>query len=144
MNERRSPSQARLNRILARRTFAKTLLAAAAGAALAPRCGFAGHRRLPPQIVWAANDFEPMVGSRFELLDASPPGGFLRLESVTEIGRSGYGGRAPFSLEFTGRSAGPRDQATYRLRHPVAGEINLLLVPVDLPGSVPRFQAVVG
>ena len=104
-------------------------------------------RRLPPLIVWTAADFEPLIGARFELVDCESPGAGLWLESSTEIGRSGLGGpsgRAPFSLVFAGSPDGPRDQETYRLMHPVAGEMTLLLVPVDRPGRVPRFEAVVG
>lgn len=147
MDERIGHCSAGIGQRLARRTFTKFLFAAAAGAVLAPRSGIAARRRLPPQIVWAATDFEPLVGSRFELADSAMPGDCLWLESVTEVGRPGFGGpsgRAPFSLEFTGRPEGPRDQATYRLRHPVAGEITLLLAPIDRPGDVPRFQAIVG
>jgi hypothetical protein len=98
-------------------------------------------------IVWTAADFEPLVGARFELVDPEHFGAGLWLESATEIGRSGFGGpsgRAPFSLIFRGQADGPDDQAVFRLRHQVAGEMTLLLVPVDRRDPEPRFEAVVG
>lgn len=129
-----------------RRTFLASLTAAVPGFLLWPRKGWARSRRLPPQIVWATSDFEPLVGSRFELMDWGSGGEYLRLESVTEVGRPGFGGasgRAPFSLIFKGRPDGPREQAIYRLRHPNLSETTLLLVPVDRPDHEPRFEAVV-
>ena len=132
---------------LGRRSFHSSLAVAAAGIALRPETAVARPRRLPPLLVLTAADFEPLIGARFELLGCGHNGACLWLESATEIGRRGLGGpsgRAPFSLVFTGSPDGPRDQATYRLLHPVAGEVTLLLVPVDRPGKVPRFEAVVG
>ncbi len=134
-------------RLIARRAFVRSMVAAGAGVLFVPRRVAAGLRRLPPQIVWTASDFVPFVGARFELVGDGSLGESLRLESVTEIGRPGAGGpsgRTPFSLVFTGRPEGPHDQATYRLRHPLAGEMTLLLAPIDRPGIVPRFEAVVG
>jgi hypothetical protein len=130
-----------------RRTFLASLTAALPGFLLRPRRAGASSGRLPPQIVWTAADFEPLIGSRFELLEADRNGGYLRLESVTEVGRPGLGGpsgRTPFSLIFKGRTDGPRNQATYRLRHPTLGETTLLLVPIYHAGRAPRFEAVVG
>ena len=130
-----------------RRTFLASLTAAVSGFLLWPRKGWARSRRLPPQIVWAASDFAPLVGSRFELMDWESGGKYLRLESVTEVGRPGLGGpsgRTPFSLIFKGCADGPRNQENYRLRHPTLGETTLLLVPVDRPKREPRFEAVVG
>lgn len=147
MDERVSPWRARPDRRMARRGFMRSLVAATAGVILMPRRTGARWQRFPPQIVWAASDFEPLVGARFELVGDGPHSEVLWLESVTEVGRPGAGGpsgRTPFSLVFTGRPEGPRDQATYRLRHPAAGETTLLLVPIDRSGNVPRFEAVVG
>ena len=130
-----------------RRTFLASLTAAFSAFLLRPRLISAQSRSLPPQIVWAASDFEPLVGSRFELVDWESGGEYLRLESVTEVGRPGFGGpsgRAPFSMIFKGRPDGPRDQETYRLRHPTLGETALLLVPVYHKGRAPRFEAVIG
>jgi hypothetical protein len=129
-----------------RRTFMASLTAAVPGFLLRPRKAGAWPGRLPPQIVWTAADFEPLVGSRFELIEADADGDCLWLESVTEVGRPGLGGpsgRAPFSLIFKGRPNGCREQASYRLRHPTLGETTLLLVPVDRPGREPLFEAVV-
>jgi hypothetical protein len=97
-----------------RRTVLASLAATITGLLLRPRRAGASSGRLPPQIVWAASDFEPLVGSRFELVDWESGREYLRLESVTEVGRPGLGGpsgRAPFSLIFKGRADGPRDQA---------------------------------
>jgi hypothetical protein len=130
-----------------RRTFLASLTAAVSVFLLRPRPARARRLSLPPQIVWAASDFEPLVGSRFELIDWGSGGEYLRLESVTEIGRPGLGGpsgRAPFSLIFKGHPDGPRDQETYHLRHPTLGETALLLVPVYHAGRAPRFEAVIG
>ena len=104
-------------------------------------------RLLPPTIVWTAADFEPLVGERFELVGRDHRGAGLWLESVTEIGppgRGGPSGRAPFSLIFRGRPDGPDDQDVYRLRHPAAPDMTLLLVPVGRRGAMILFEAVVG
>ena len=135
------------DRGIGRRGFVSSLVVATAGVALAGGAGGAGAKRLPPQIMWTAADFEPFVGTWFEVVDPAVTDGRLRLETVTQVGRPGAGGpsgRAPFSLLFAGDTDGLCDQATCRLRHRTAGDMTLLLVPVGGSGAISRFEAVVG
>lgn len=130
-----------------RRAFVASMCAAAAGSVVTAGGLSRRSGRLPPQVVWTASDFEPLVGTWFEVVDPVHTDGRLRLESVTEIGRPGAGGpsgRAPFSLVFTGRTDGSRDQATCRLRHRTAGDMTLLLVPIGGTATTIRLEAVVG
>jgi hypothetical protein len=56
---------------------------------------------------------------------------------VTEIPRE-PGGRAPFSLVFTGGPEPPLPQRTYRVEHERLGAMEIFLVPIA-PG---RYEAV--
>ncbi len=89
-----------------------------------------------------AGDFEPFVDQTFDVEVNGPESTVeLTLGSVSTLGASPRG-RHPFSLLFRGPDAPWFGQGTYRLRHPVFGEIELMLVPVQPWGAGREYEAI--
>jgi hypothetical protein len=89
-----------------------------------------------------AEDFEPFVDQAFDVeVDGPQSTVELTLGSVGTLGPSPRG-RHPFSLLFRGPDEPSFGQGTYRLRHPVFGEIELLLVPVQPWGEGREYEAI--
>lgn len=91
--------------------------------------------------------FSGHVGSGFTLgpagEDSEPAALPLRLTSADTGGDSPPGGgRAPFSLMFSGPPEPIVPQGIYRLSHPELGTLDLFLVPLAPDGDGARYQAV--
>lgn len=95
----------------------------------------------------AADDvstFEPLVGTVFDADVGGQARVPLRLAEVQRLPeQAGAPRRQPFALIFTGPVDPPLPQRTYAVEHPVAGSLELFVVPVgpDAAGA-PRYEAV--
>ena len=93
-----------------------------------------------------AGDFEPFIGTDFEVFDIQVPGRetpgppaalalVVRLVEV-QLLRERPGHRQPFALHFTGPTSPVLAHQVHRLSHAGMGELELFLGPVvsDAPG----------
>ncbi|NIJ33727.1 DUF6916 family protein [Sphingomonas oligoaromativorans] len=90
-------------------------------------------------------DFEPLTGSRFAVLDAGHPSAMLDLIEVTPLKNYGTPDslRTPFSLLFksSDRSADIMPQRLYRLSHDDMGELEIFLVPIGRDETGVTYEA---
>ena len=82
-----------------------------------------------------ASDFEPAVGSVFEVLLGEAPRLELVLDEVSPLPKRADG-RQPFALSFSGPARPVLAQVTHRVSHPELGEFELFLGPVWMPGAL--------
>ncbi|MBM7519780.1 DUF6916 family protein [Nocardioides nitrophenolicus] len=92
------------------------------------------------------DDFAGLVGDGFEVTLADEGRLELVLREATLVGHSGGTGpdgsaREQFSLLFTGPEAPALAQATWPVRHPVLGELELFLVPIGPSPQGLRYEA---
>ena len=86
------------------------------------------------------DDFTPHVGAGWGLRLADRKVELV-LEEARRLGAAGAGGR-PFSLLFRGPAALAIPQGIQRLEHPVAGAVELFLVPLQPDADGSLFEAV--
>ncbi|MGN1286047.1 MAG: DUF6916 family protein [Bradyrhizobium sp.] len=86
------------------------------------------------------DDFTPHQHAGFEL-QAADRVVELKLERVEPAGNSGRAGGA-FSLLFAGPRGASLPQATYPVRHPALGVIDIFLVPIGPLEDGNGYQAV--
>jgi hypothetical protein len=87
--------------------------------------------------------FEPHVGTSFRM-DVGDDGLDLVLSEASQPqspGPGGDGGRAQFSLYFTGPPQPILPQRIYRLAHPSLGDLELFLVPVGADADCVTYEA---
>jgi hypothetical protein len=88
-----------------------------------------------------AEDFEPAIGTVFEIALAGHAPLALRLTEVRLHGeRPGH--RRPFSLEFLGPGAPVLAHATHAIAHPQLGELELFLGPIVSDADGITYEAV--
>jgi hypothetical protein len=90
-----------------------------------------------------AADFSPVLHDTFKLL--IPDGASLDLElvEVSESGRNRPGQeRSSFSLLFKGTRDKLLPQQMYRMEHATLGEMDLLIVPVNVDQNGYYYEAV--
>ncbi len=85
--------------------------------------------------------FARQIGSRFRTEAAGRHPFDLELLQLDET-RAAPGHEA-FSLVFGGPPDAPVTQATYRLRHPEVGPLDLFLVPLAADDRAVRYEAVI-
>lgn len=92
------------------------------------------------------DDFEPQVGTTFEVV--APDGAPAVLELVDATESAAAGGRGPsgeerkqFSLVFRGPVDRPLGQGTRELRHDELGELVIFLVPIQPDAEGLRYEA---
>ena len=87
--------------------------------------------------------FEPLVGDGFALQIGAGEGEAIELvlESATKSGEW-PGGRDPFSLVFRGPQNPLLPQATYGLRHPGLGLVEIFIVPIASDAAGAAYQAI--
>lgn len=83
-------------------------------------------------------DFRGAVGDVFEAIDASDSSFALTLTSCSDELRSG--GYSSFSLNFRGDGM-VREQATFELRHPELGALQIFLVPTRADAGGTEYTA---
>jgi hypothetical protein len=88
-----------------------------------------------------ADDFETWAVEPFDLHLSTGDRLALHVAEVTRD-RGRLAGRAAFSVLFEADPGTPVAQSTHRLEHPVAGMIDLFLVPVAPDGGRARYEAV--
>jgi len=95
--------------------------------------------------VLAFADFEPLVGTTFELESAGEPRLELVLVSATRLataGRHASDDGRPFSLLFRGPVERPLNQGTHELIHHGMGPLGIFLVPMQPDEDGPIYEAV--
>ena len=88
--------------------------------------------------------FSAHVNSAFKVVEAPEPELHLELTEVRALGHQPRAPRPdPFALTFTGPPDRALRQQTYRLAHPVLGELEIFLVPIgpDAEGRL-TYEAV--
>lgn len=90
-----------------------------------------------------ATHFDPHVGTEFSIRPDGAGDVALELIAVRRLGHGVPGAsRAPFALDFRGRTGLRLDQGTYPLEHPAIGTIEIFLVQTaDRPGGS-EFEAI--
>jgi len=92
---------------------------------------------------FARASWVPLVGSQFQVGRQS-----LRLVAVRDLGSLRYGdrrlaGKEHFALDFTGAPDAPLASSLHTMEHPQLGRFQMFLSPVDRPGSVLTYEAIV-
>jgi Domain of unknown function (DUF6916) len=88
-----------------------------------------------------AADFEPAVGTVFEIVDGDADPVKLRLSEVVLLSeRPGH--RRPFSLRFHGPLSPAREQITHHILDAEMGEFELFLGPIAADGEHITYEAV--
>ncbi|WP_144224108.1 DUF6916 family protein [Mesorhizobium amorphae] len=85
-------------------------------------------------------DFEPHIGTDFDVAEASVPLA-LQLLEVRLLGTALRSGGA-FALTFRGPPTEPLQQATYPLVHPRLGRLDIFIVPIARQTDGMRYEAV--
>ena len=87
-----------------------------------------------------AGDFEPLIGTPFEVAVGELPPLAIRLTEVARL--PGHPDRrAPFAIRFEGPESPVLAHVTHHLRHPELGELELFLGPVVSAGPGIRYEA---
>ncbi len=88
--------------------------------------------------------FEPVVGTRLELVDE--PSGLvasaLELKSVDPLPSTVQGREQPFSILLEGDCDPRIPQGTYLFRHPALGDLPLFIVPIRERNGVRQYEAI--
>lgn len=87
------------------------------------------------------DDFEPLVGTIFEVCRATEESLGIRLTEVACFGeRPGH--RVPFALRFHGPVSPVLEHAIHPVEHPGIGRLELFLGPVQDDGPGITYEAV--
>lgn len=81
---------------------------------------------------WAVNDFQPLVGSAFEVVLDNAETVSLTLVDVRALAPATEQRRAPFSLLFHGPAQPILAQQTLSLQHATLGTVSIFVVPLGL------------
>jgi hypothetical protein len=120
-----------------------TVLARADGALATPRGAVAGRSATKAVASLTRSSFEPLVGSKFRLIDGSNAQAVV-LEDVAGLQPSRPGSsEGRFSLLLRGARSTAWEQGTYVLQHRAIGQARLLVVPVDRGVKAYRYQIIV-
>ena len=92
---------------------------------------------------FARASWTPLVGSNLQVGRTS-----LRLVAVRDLGSLRYGdrlltGEEHFALDFAGTPDAPLASSLHAIEHPQLGRVQMFLSPVDRPGSVLTYEAIV-
>lgn len=90
--------------------------------------------------------FEPLVGSEFRTVAVDGSEHTLVLESATpyerrEESRSALSRQTPFTLTFRGTQT-ILPQQIYTMRHPIAGSVDIFIVPVGRDARGTQYEAI--
>ena len=91
-----------------------------------------------------AADFSPFLDTAFTLERGDGRTDEVTLAEARAVGGGLPGGRAPFTLTFSGTPGVVLPQRTYRLTHPQMGVLEIFLVPVGATPAATTYEAVFG
>lgn len=87
------------------------------------------------------SDFEPLVGTQFEIRGGGGAPVALRLSTVRNLGAAPRPGGA-FALTFAGPAAPLLPQATYSMTSEALGSIDIFIVPIGRDGDGVLYEAI--